>query len=78
MTRKETDPPVRARRALKSCASEDTIYNANEGNNPRRQFQAPLARIPAAEIVSDLAFRRQVERVHSLGPRVSAERRPRR
>ena len=27
----------------------------------------------AAEIVADLRFRRQVERVHALGPRVTAE-----
>ncbi len=41
-------------------------------SKPRAQGLRPIGEI-AAEVVADLAFRRKVERLHSLGARVTAE-----
>ena len=73
MARKKEGPPDGTRRTLKLCASKDTLYNANEGNSPRRQVQPLPIGSPAAQTVADLNFRRNVEQMHSLGARVTAE-----
>lgn len=63
------------RRATKTTTDECTPGPCEAGNDPR-QFPI-LSRhwgdLHPAEIVSDLRFHRQVERVHALGARVTAE-----
>ncbi|MEE9249652.1 MAG: hypothetical protein V3U93_00800 [Alphaproteobacteria bacterium] len=45
---------------------------ATQSNPPRFEGFRSIGAL-AAEIVADLRFRRQVERVHALGPRATAE-----
>ena len=74
MTRQREGPPDGTRRTLKTRTSSiRKLNNTGEGNSPPRQVQEPTTGSPAAEIVSDLAFRRHVERVHSLGARAITE-----
>ena len=75
-----TEPPKRreARPAGNGCAPQDFIAVDNSdapeysADRPNSQGFRPLGTV-AAVIVSGLRFRRQVERVHALGPRVTAE-----
>lgn len=71
MTRQREGPPDGTRRTLKLCASVDTQFNnTDEDNSLNGHFQAPRT---AVEIVANLRFQRNVERVHGLGARVTAE-----
>ena len=75
MAQKGRGPPPAIRQASGKSVSVDTLFDNASQNNSRAQATQGLRPIGAiaVEVVANLRFRRKVDRVHSLGPRATAE-----
>ncbi len=74
-----TGPPGKRRRGRRGTAPDPSKRTSHSSNSPkhndgpaRPQGLRPIGEV-AAEIVANLRFRRQVVRLHRLGPRSMAE-----